>query len=188
MLYWTLQLCSCGWCTHSKLLTRYSTWIKQCTHDFQSVSNNQPMLHIHMVCFLGACDGLIRDIDVIHEMLSMQTTCTTCKHVLNLPQEVCHEKAFLSIHLSNVMFCMWHQTLGLMQVTTAIFLSDLCFMTIYQTCKQCAHHVNIYLWTQAGRTCPKNYCEKVFTFQMWCLGIGIWLCVWSTSNIWCKYM
>ena len=60
------------------------------------------MLHIHMVCFLGACDGLIRDIDVIHEMLSMQTTCTTCKHVLNLPQEVYHEKAFLSIHLSNV--------------------------------------------------------------------------------------
>ena len=58
------------------------------------------------VCFLGVCDGLITDINVIHEMLSMQTTCTTCKHVLNLPQEVYHEKAFLSIHLSNVMFCM----------------------------------------------------------------------------------
>ena len=60
------------------------------------------LCYIYMVCFLGACDGLIRDIDVIHEMLSMQTTCTTCKHVLNLPQEVYHEKAFLSIHLSNV--------------------------------------------------------------------------------------
>ena len=52
--------------------------------------------------FWGVCDGLTTDINVIHEMLSMQTTCTTCKHVLNLPQEVYHEKAFLIIHLSNV--------------------------------------------------------------------------------------
>ena len=109
------------------------------------------------VCFLGGvwwtdngCDSW----DV------KQTTCTTCKHVLKLPQEVYHEKAFLSIHLSNVYVT--HQTLGLMQVTTAIFLSDLCFMTIYQTCKQYAHHVNIfiYLWTQAEpapRTTAKIY-------------------------------
>ena len=166
MLYWTLQLCSCGWCTHSKLLTRYSTWIKQCTHDFQSVSNNQPMLHIHMVCFLGACDGLIRDIDVIHEMLSMQTTCTTCKHVLNLPQEVYHEKAFLSIHLSNVMFCMWHQTLlgfnasNYSNISVGSMFHD--HISNLQTmCTSCKH-----LLMNSGRTCPKNYCEKVLSIHI----------------------
>ena len=113
------------------------------------------------VCFLG---GVWWTDNGCHSWDVKQTMCTTCKHVLNLPQEVYHEKAFLSIHLSNVYVT--HQTLGLMQVTTAIFLSDLCFMTIYQTCKQCAHHVNIfiYLWTQA-EPAPRTTARKYSHFK-----------------------
>ena len=112
--------------------------------------------------FWGVCDGLITDINVIHEMLSMQTTCTTCKHVLNLPQEVYHEKAFLSIHLSNVYVTSntRFDASNYSNISVGSMFHD--HISNLQTmCTSCKH-----LLMNSGRTCPKNYCEKVLSIHI----------------------
>lgn len=95
-------------------------------------------------------------------MLSMQTTCTTCKHVLNLPQEVYHEKAFLSIHLSNVYVTSntRFNASNYSNISVRSMFHD--HISNLQTmCTSCKH-----LLMNSGRTCPKNYCEKVLSIHI----------------------